>query len=269
MDSDREVIIKGLLATGAVHVTALNVFEAVKHGGAESRRELLKLLRQLSPPGKGVLAMPNDLLERAARAFSTNEARFATDSTSAREVLDGDSEAEDELSKRATEWAESVEAPFKQAHLDGREEFQDIFRQSPGERPNSRAAAIRQSCQNDDLMHSFVSPAYAQHVGQELDSSEARNLLRTYPEWALHWLGWVHQWYERGVQPIGYGWKRKPGAIDLSFAVYLPLCDRFVTTDKGQFRALRMLNVYNRSLDETRRTEVLLYDQFRRRLVLN
>ena len=269
MDSDREVIIKGLLATGAVHVTALNVLEAVKHGGAESRRELLKLLRQLSPPGKGVLAMPNDLLERAARAFSTNEARFATDSTSAREVLDGDIEAEDELSTRMTEWAESVEDPFKQAHLDGRKKFQDIFRQSPEERPKSRAAAMRQSCGNDDLMHFFVSRAYAQYVGQELEPTEARDLLRAYPEWALHWLGWVHQWYERAVQPTRYGWRRKPGTIDLSFAVYLPLCDRFVTADEGQFRALRMLNVYNKSLNETRRTEVLLYNQFLRRLIVD
>ena len=213
--------------------------------------------------------MPNKLLENCAEAFSKQAHSFVKGSLDARAVLDGDIEAEDELSTRTTEWAESVEAPFKQAHLDGREEFQEIFRQVPEERPKSRAAAMRQSCGNDDLMHFFVSQAYAQYVGQELEPARARSFLRTNPEWALHWLGWIHQWYERGVQPVAYGWRRKPGTIDLSFAVYLPLCDRFVTDDKGQFRALRMLNVYNKSLDKTRRTEVLLYNQFRRRLIVN
>ena len=68
------------------------------------------------------------------------------------------------------------------------------------------------------------------------------------------------------MQESGYGHKGKAGTIDLSCAVYLPFCDRFVTAaDVGQREALRLINVHNSRVPRTR---VISYDDFRGRLLV-
>jgi hypothetical protein len=69
--------------------------------------------------------------------------------------------------------------------------------------------------------------------------------------------------HKRSIEREGFSAKRNAGAVDLGQAVYLTLCDRFVTDDYAQYHALRILNVFNTK----RRTEVLKYDTFRRRLL--
>jgi hypothetical protein len=55
----------------------------------------------------------------------------------------------------------------------------------------------------------------------------------------------------------------KAGRLDLFSAAYLPYCDRFVTDDAGQYKALRLV------ADEARLpTDVCTYTDFRRGLLL-
>ena len=267
-EPDCAAIVRGLLSANTVLVTKLNVLEALKHGSTTHREGLLKLLRQLAPPGRAVLMLPNDLLDRAAKAFAERESRFEAGSSGARAVLDGEIIADDKASGQAITWTAKLEEPFKKAHEDARIVFQSLFNEVHEDRPKSRAGAIRYICSNDDLVHTFVGNSYKAFTGTALERRDVRELIKAFPEWGLHWLGWIHEWYERAVQPTNYSAKRKPGTLDLWFGIYLPLCDRFVTSDNGQYRALRMINVLNKKINTARQTQVIKYKEFRRCLLV-
>jgi hypothetical protein len=84
------------------------------------------------------------------------------------------------------------------------------------------------------------------------------------PQWPLYLAGWGHEMFARAIRRSNYGAKGKPGALDLWCAIYLPVCDRFVTNDDGQYRALRLLNVLNKRFFETpTKTQVLRYHRFK------
>jgi hypothetical protein len=82
------------------------------------------------------------------------------------------------------------------------------------------------------------------------------------PAWQLYSLGYAYAIHQRAIQEQNFSEMRNAGAIDLGQAVYLTLCDHFVTNDQAQYRGLRLLNVLNTK----RRTEVMRYDTFRNRL---
>ena len=74
-------------------------------------------------------------------------------------------------------------------------------------------------------------------------------------------MGYACAIYQRAVQVQGYG-KRNPGHLDLWSATYLPICDVFVTRDKRQRRALKILNKAN-----PRPPQILCYAQWRQSLI--
>ncbi len=75
-------------------------------------------------------------------------------------------------------------------------------------------------------------------------------------------MGYACAIYQRAVQEQGYGHKKNPGHLDLWSATYLPICDVFVTRDKRQRRALKILNKAN-----PRPAQVLSYAQWRQSLL--
>ena len=87
------------------------------------------------------------------------------------------------------------------------------------------------------------------------------------PQWPLYLAGWGHEMFARAIRSSNYGIRGKPGTLDLWCAIYLPICDRFVTNDDGQYRALRVLNVLNKRFFETpTKTHVLRYERFKEEL---
>lgn len=64
-------------------------------------------------------------------------------------------------------------------------------------------------------------------------------------------------WYNVAVRSYHKGEKLDAGNNDLFMSVYLPYCDRFVTNDTGQEKALREVAAAA-NLD----TEILSYDDF-------
>jgi hypothetical protein len=83
------------------------------------------------------------------------------------------------------------------------------------------------------------------------------------PAWPLYFLGYAYAVYRRAIQERDFSERRNAGAIDLGQAVYLTMCDRFITNDRAQYRALRLLNAVNTK----GRARVLSYDSFRGRLL--
>ena len=71
-------------------------------------------------------------------------------------------------------------------------------------------------------------------------------------------MGYACAIYQRAVQEQCHGHKRNPGLLDLWSAIYLPICDVFVTQDTRQRRALKILNKANR-----RPSQILSYAQWK------
>jgi hypothetical protein len=75
-------------------------------------------------------------------------------------------------------------------------------------------------------------------------------------------MGYACGIYQRAVKEQGYGHLKNPGHLDLWSAVYLPDCEYFITDDKRQRRALKVLNKGNR-----RPASILSYYEWRATLL--
>lgn len=263
-DPERDPIIGATLSVGSFRVTAYNILEAAKTRDANRRSRLIDLLRRLSD-GKRPLDRPNTILLTYAEAHA---ARAAAVRVNADENLEGlwialnqpdllDQEAREEVLAWAAEW----EDDFSEAVAGDREQFQSLFRKARLDRPKATASTLRAYLSKKDECRSLISDVYKRHTRKPLTDSEYRVLVRE-PVWPLYFLGYAYAVHQRGIQEQNFSERRNAGAIDIGQAVYLTLCDRFVTDDRAQYRGLRLLNVLN----SKRRTHVMRYDTFRSRL---
>jgi hypothetical protein len=171
----------------------------------------------------------------------------------------------------ALTWKESLEGPFKDAHREGRSSFQELFERDPASRPRSVSDLIRffmDLGKGGEAMYGVVKGIFKKETGQFLSRDAMWRLFLMVPHWPLYLSGWGHEMFMRAIRLSHYGPKGKPGTLDLWCAVYLPHCDAMVTNDRGQYRALRLLNVLSkRRPPRSPRTRVLTYHRFRRELL--
>lgn len=265
-DPERKPMIKAILSIGSFRITAYNVLEAAKTRDTNRRSRLINLMMQLTD-GKRPLDRPNTILLAYADAHSTQTSSAYVNMD---ENLDGlwtamnqpnliGQDDRDEL----LNWAVKLESDFSELVAGDRELFQDCFQQSPRERPKTTASTLRAYLSKKDECRSLISDVYERQTQKQLTDSEFEVLVRE-PVWALYFLGYAYAVHQRGIQEQNYSKNRNAGAIDLGQAVYLTLCDRFVTNDQAQYRGLRLINVLNTKC----RTQVMRYDTFRNRLLI-
>jgi hypothetical protein len=270
-DPDREALVCAFLASGSFRITAFNVVEAAKTADVVRRSKLLKLFHRLSN-GDRFLDRPNTIVCAAARAFAERGLRGKTSVTiNADADLDGlwvamnEPEQIDEPVRAALlEWARIWEDDFDSIVSGDRDDVQRILRRVPSgaRRP---AETLRAYIRNKrKVFTDLVAPIYEKCTANTLSESEFEDLM-VEPIWSLYLASYAYGMHCRSVRAEKYSRKRVPGAFDLGQAVYLRFCDRFVTQDLPQYRALRFLNVLN----SEKRADVLTYDAFRNRLLLS
>jgi len=152
-------------------------------------------------------------------------------------------------------WANKSEQDFSNIVAGERAKFQKI---PTSEQPKTTASTLRFYCKDKSFLNSLASGVYERQTGKRLIDLEIESLVRE-PVWGLYFLAYVYALHHRGIQGQGYSANRNAGAVDLFQAVYLSLCDRYVTNDKAQYRGLRLLNVINNNLHK----QVMRYDTFR------
>ena len=266
-DPEREPIVKTILSIGSFRISAYNLLEAAKTKNANRRSELIKLMWRLCD-GKRLLNRPNTILLTYADAHASHESTVVVN---ADENLEGlwvalnqpkliDQAAIDEI----LAWAATQEDNFSKIVTGDRDLFQSFFREAPQDRPRAAAAILRRYLEKEDECHSLIGDIYERRTKKSLSYSEYKVLVNE-PAWALYFLAYAYAIYQRGIRDRNFSERRNAGAIDLGQAVYLTLCDRFVTDDRPQYRGLRLLNVLNNK----RRTQVMQYDTFRSRLLIS
>ena len=265
-DPVREPIARGLTATCAVYVSALNIIEACGTRDPLRRGSLISLQKRLSDTRRP-LATPNELLQELAIAHAHHRPDAQISITDKQEgiwiTLNDPSQIDDAARQEALEWKHSLEAPFREVHEKARFDFQNLFRKHKLPRLRTASGLIRHYCSSEDLLFQVVGDLYLRTTGSTLVAARIRQFLSEVPQWKLYLLGWAHAVFSRAIREQGYGAGRHAGTIDLSCAAYLPSCDWFVTDDNAQRRALRIINTFN-----SRRTRIISYDEMRKRLLL-
>jgi hypothetical protein len=270
-DPDSDKLLAKIRASHKVLLTSLSIVEVVANSDEERCHSLLRCMKSLSD-GTLPLAMPNKLVRRAARAFVKGKRALTV--TITREeaptwwfVNDASLAGQNEQAE-AFQWMRALEDPFLQSHRDARAALQKVLTQSAQSWPRSASELIRHFRKSDHL-YSLVKDLFRRETGEFLSRDAMWRLFQLAPQWPLYLAGWAHEMFARVFQTSHYGPKGKPGTLDLWCAVYLPLCDALVTNDKGQYRALRLLNVLSRRVGDRPmpKTRVLKYAAFRRTLM--
>jgi hypothetical protein len=267
-DPYRDEMVAGLLAANHVFISELNLVEVMITRIVDRRISLALLLKQLA---RGVMPLltPTALLKKLtfARLNGLSSPAITSDET-APEAWFAMQHPEKFLDEDARQWfyteKKSIENRFTNVHRVARTELPNLF--PTGQRPKSFGRALRFFCRNPLSFFSTTAGIYEGVTGRNIDLDGMRELFIDVPEWPLFLAGWAQGLYSRALQEQNYGAETNVGTVDLWFALYLEHCDFLVTDDRLQFKALRVIN----ALAQRRRprARVLLYDHFRRRLLL-
>jgi hypothetical protein len=259
-DGDRDAILAGLKAAHNHYITSINIAEILATG-SEERRQSLLVLASLLAGDNNILVFPNELLQVRMKDYATGHARRGVDELvgegTFRDFLEIDEKNRDEY----LQWKKSVEDTFD-TFRNARSKYDEVFTKGT-ERPESLSDLIRNHYSEEAFQHSIVSDLYEKTTGKKIEPDEVQPLFEGIPELPLFLLGMANASLERSMRAEGYGPKGKAGACDLWSAVYLMLCDCFVTFDTDQYKNFRRLSVLN-----PRRTKILLYNYFRNRLLI-
>lgn len=264
-DLECNAIATTLTSAASVRISALNILEAVKTSDAQRRYHLIKLMAQLSD-GKRPLDMPDTILLSYAKAHAVGATRAIVNSDRDLDgiwnILNQPEILDDESITAAKDWARQQELAFASVVASDREVIQSILSRGDKGRNISAATTLRAYLQAKLECQQLVSDIYSKGTNKLLTSNGYKVLMRE-DVWPLYFLSYAYGIHTRGIRINRFSSSGNAGAIDLTQSVYLTLCDRFVTSDRAQYRALRQLNVLNTK----RRAQVLQYRTFRKRLL--
>jgi len=239
-------LIRETLRSVTIIPTALAIGEIA---ATEDRSRRLGLLRLIKTVGKDnrPLAMPNQLIVAVCQGYARRDQILTLNTGDDAEgswiALSRPDLADDAAQRVALEFNKEREDVLRNFTEGLREELKTVFENE--ERPPSMGALLGHYAQNDDFLYEVVNPIYERAVGAPLLRGELRSLLSSTPYWRMFLLGYGCAIYQRAIKRQGFGYKNNPGHLDLWSATYLPSCDVFVTADKRQRRALKILNQGN------------------------
>jgi hypothetical protein len=263
-----EELVATILREMDVYISALTVIEIAKTTNVDRRerlRELAKTLAKTRQP----LALPNELLESVTRSFQSRAENIVITIppdqrdlwflfSKANALLEGGRE-------EITRWTKANEGLHGAPAAPLREKIDRLFAAEPTKRPRGPADLLRQlMAGNWELHYSLPSQFYKLATGRVLPLSRLEAFLEAGSGiWAVFLASVALSVYYAAVWVPAHGSRSTVGVLDLWSAVYLPLCDTFVTNDLkngGQYEALRIANTLNRRRPRTR---VLRWSEFR------
>ncbi|HTR34890.1 MAG TPA: hypothetical protein VMH80_03240 [Bryobacteraceae bacterium] len=262
-DPDRKLLIEAALSR-TIFPTCISITEVAATEDTARRMNILRLMKTLGRDNRP-MASPNQLIIMACEGYSKRAAMITLNAGSDAEgawiTLNDPTQVDEAAQRLALDFNEERENVMRALTEGLRRELQSIF-VAGTQRPRSIGSLIRQYSRDDNFLYEVINPIYERATGGALPRTELRLLLNSLYEWRMFLMGYACAIYQRAVQEQGYGHNRNPGHLDLWSATYLPICDVFVTRDKRQRRALKVLNKAN-----PRPSRILSYAQWRQSLL--
>lgn len=242
-DPLRDILVLGIRSMGMVEATAVNLLEIADNTSASRRRALIGCLHGLAE-GRTPLTLPDRLLGNFARTFHTGSdrvtIRVSDDVPNLSELLVPPDEFDPAVLEGWRSWRRNLEAQFRDAHYRARPAFVR-FRLEGGALPDSAPRTLRQHSSDPAFVLEVANWLYEKSTGSSLTKGTLAPFLSFAPCFPLFLLGWSYGSYRMALQERDFGQRKNAGAFDLFSAAYLPFCDRFVTHDGAQYRALRLI----------------------------
>jgi hypothetical protein len=262
-DPERDHLLE-ILRTAVILPTTLAISELAATEGAERRQALIRLVKSVGRDNRP-LATPNQLMILACQGYARRDPTLTlsggSDAEGAWIALNDPKLVDAEAQRLALEFNRERESVFRNWNEGLRNALQRDFEAGVA-RPRSMSALIRHYSRNEDFIYAVVNPIYERAVGTILSRSELRPLLNSLPHWPMFLMGYACAIYQRAIRDAGFGHRRNPGHLDLWSATYLPSCDTFVTKDKRQRRALKIVNRGN-----ARPARIVSYSEWREKLI--
>ena len=262
-DPDRDLLIKAALSR-TIFPTCIAIAEVAAIEDTARRMGILRLMKTVGRDNRP-MASPNQLIIMACEGYSKRAPMLTLNAGSDSEggwiALNDPTQLDEAAQRLALNFNEERENVMRTFSEGLRRELQSIF-VAGTPRPHSIGSLIRHYSQDDNFLYEVTNPIYERATGTALPRAELWSLLNSLYEWRMFLMGYACAIYQRAVQEQRYGHKKNPGHLDLWSATYLPICDVFVTRDKRQRRALKILNRAN-----PRSPQVLSYTQWRQILL--
>ena len=263
-EDERRKDLVHMLRKTAILPTSVAVTELAAIEDSAHRLAILQLVKTLGRDNRP-LATPNQIIIMACQGYSRRDAQITlnagNDAEGAWIALNKPELVDEAAQTIAWKFNQERENVFRTWHEGLRGNLQEVFRKGT-QRPRSIGALIRHYGKSDELLYAAVNPIYERAVGQPLPQEELWPLLNSLPHWRLFLVGSACAIYQRAVKEHGYSYNKNPGTLDLWSATYLPSCDFFITKDKRQRRALKILNRSN-----PRPARILSYAEWRNTLL--
>lgn len=262
-DPDRDLLIEAALSR-TIFPTCIAITEVAATEDTARRIDILRLMKTLGRDSRP-MASPNQLIIMACEGYSKRAAMITLNAGSDAEgawiALSDPTQVDEAAQRLAIHFNAERETVMRTFTENLRRGLQSIFVVGT-QRPRSIGSLIRHYSRDDNFLYEVINPIYKRATGAALPRAELWPLLNSLYEWRMFLMGYACAIYQRAVQEQGYGHKRNPGHLDLWSATYLPICDVFVTRDKRQRRALKILNKAN-----PRPSQILSYAQWRQSLL--
>jgi hypothetical protein len=264
-DPESRLIVKSMNLGFHVRLSETSVCEVVGTSKPQRRLQLLNLCTSLVRTGEAIVPY-HEILKLMAREHAAN-ARFDWLRVDVRWP-----ELEDELARRTFLEDEELASGVKADNKALNKRFIEMWREAltrfepqlkaEGE-PISVATVFETVKDEGSPLWQLAADIYKTATGRELSRSEAKAFVDVCPPAkAMLFAGCVGQ-YHWGIGDAKEDNRYKAGGLDLFSATYLPLCDRFITNDTGQYNAF-VLTAQKAGL----KTDVCMYAEFRRLLLI-
>jgi hypothetical protein len=265
-DPDSVHLVTGLKAGYFIRLTGDNFREIVATKNEERRQQLLTMCRQLLLAGE--FALPyNWLLEGHIIHFHQNPQAYNWKLRSVRfrhaemEIVHQEF-LNDKVAREEREDARENAAVFESVFCDVRDEFQSLFEGGVERQPGNVQELVTLFQVPGGAFWGYGRGLYAKITGVAPDESTIRDFVQRCPPLNAIILALCTAQYERCIRDLSQGPSLRAGRLDMYCAAHLPYCDKFVTADEKQLRALREIAAIGNFA-----TEIIHYGDFRRAMV--
>jgi len=268
-DSSCLELIKKLPNHAKIYISVFTVAELAATSHRKRRIGLLSLAKDVLGDCRP-LAMPDDLLKRSLKAMQTwakeisgfmgSEWDRLWDALCDPQLIDTEGYFE------VIEWKRQQEIRYQDMQDQARPFIQKAIDKLPATEKNALRSQFsklirhftRQQDFVNDIIRDFASRGFSVIITKEL----AQRVIDHSEHWRFFLASMAYGLYIRSVQMSHFSKKINPGSIDTQQAIYLAMCDIFVTADQRQHRMMRMLIPFGHV-----KIRIWSYDQFKHWIV--
>lgn len=265
-DRDSAHLVAGLKAGYFIRLTGDNFREIAATENPDRRQELLALCRQLLHAGE--FALPyNWLLEGHIIHFHQNPKTYNWKLGSVRfphmemEIVHQEF-LNDKVACEEREDARENAAVFESVFCDVRDDFQSLFESGAEKQPVSVQELVTLLQVPGGAFWGYGQGLYAKITGVTPDEATIREFVQRCPPLNAIILALCTAQYERCIRDLKQGPSLRADRLDMYCAAHLPYCDKFVTADVKQLRALQEIAAIGGFA-----TEIIHYGDFRRTMM--